>query len=1479
MWTDSSRRAAYYLGVFATLALALFLRLYGHSWDDGWYLQPDARNIIMVLTERIHGPSLSHLGALLHPAHSPLNPRSVDAVGQPQSFAYGSLPLYVTDFVAWLAGFVSGRDLNSYDHVGQVGRYLTEFLDVGTVALAMIFSRRAFGRSTSLLAGVLLAATVTMVQLAHFFTVDAWVTFFSMALLLACMRLRTRATYRWTALAGILFGLALSTKVSVVELAIPIVVTVIATFWNRGWPQIVEPIVKHLALAASATVATFALLEPYALLQPKAFIDDANLQWRIVSGSFDVPFTRQFVGDIPVRYQLGNLIHWGLGPFLGVAALAAFGYTLWRWRSRGFVHVLLISWIVPYFALIATAQAQFLRYTEPIVPALVILTAAFLIELLPSRPRVNLRSVSVAIGIAAVLIGTLGWAAAFESIYSHQNTRLAASEWIYDNIPKGSTISAEYWDDALPIPLAGQPYPIPYYQRVTMDLYADRPNEDEFTYIADSLQSTDYIILSSDRLAQSIPKLPWRYPVDSEYYRLLENGQLGYQEVYASDVVPEIFGIKFNDRSADESFTVYDHPHVRIFKKVQSLSTDELRQRFAASIAQPWDPARSPAKSTLLLNQPVDQRPVANDLGWSSSLTHFSLAAAVIWFVVLALIGVSCLPLTLVLFGKFSDFGWGLSRIVGLIVTGYAIWIAVNLQLIHFRMPNILIPVPLVTAAIWLAFRKQMIELWPLMRARWRIILASELVFIGAFAIFLSFRAINPDLWQTYYGGEKPMEMSFISAIGRSAVFPPYDPWFANGAMNYYYYGFYLVAYLWKLTGVPPEIGFQLGIATVSGTLISSVFSLASTFGSDLLRTTKIRWAIAAGAIGVLLHSIIGNLDAVAQLLSASPTGFDFWQSRSVVEFTITEFPYFTQVWADLHPHAIDLPITVLLIALVYARIRAGWGRLGEVLIWTAMSGLVLGTMVVTNSWDMPLGFLLVGAALVTVALRSRPIKLKFAALAVAIWLITGGLAYALFLPFFSRFVALVSGVSRTNNGSAPAQFLDQFGIFVGILTSGAIVAAIGRVNPRRNDVLAGALGAAAGMAAALVGSVISRHLGFTHFLVAMLFAGVIGALLPVLVLAVVDDESPLQSLAFLSPLAAAAIGLLTPIRPTAAMLCIPLLLGALLWLRYSNERPSLSMLGLLVAAASGVTAGTDLIFVVDDLAGSPWERMNTVFKFFMEGWTLFAIASAAVVTWLVFIVWNEGQDDAVGIVTSQHHDTEERSGEVHSSHQLTAARVALVICAALVAGGLLYTAIGTPQRLDLSMPGSPSQLTLNGLTWMKGSWILNETGQKIDFTGDYYAILWLRQHDTNNGIIAEASIGPYRGNGARISAGTGLPSVLGWDRHERQQRYSPGIDQRLVDLRTLYDTTNVQLKQALIQEYDISYIVVGDVEREWEPDPGFAGIPIGGLPYASAEGLAALQSMVGSQLSVAFQSGNTTVYRVTAFPSIPPAASVKASS
>ncbi|MGH2371511.1 MAG: DUF2298 domain-containing protein, partial [Chloroflexota bacterium] len=236
-----------------------------------------------------------------------------------------------------------------------------------------------------------------------------------------------------------------------------------------------------------------------------------------------------------------------------------------------------------------------------------------------------------------------------------------------------------------------------------------------------------------------------------------------------------------------------------------------------------------------------------------------------------------------------------------------------------------------------------------------RLLLASEALFLGAFVLFLLIRAFNPDLWHPARGGEKPMEFSYLNAVIKTTYFPPYDPWFAGGYLNYYYFGYVLVAALTKLTGVIPSIAFNVAVPALYALTAAGCFSFAynlSRLGGRPGFST--RAALGAGVAGFLLVGVAGNLDGFLQLIerlaragqaslqSGAPgltsvvagipavlfggqglEPFDFWRSSRIIpNNTINEFPFWTFLFADLHAHLISIPYQVaalgVLLNLVY---------------------------------------------------------------------------------------------------------------------------------------------------------------------------------------------------------------------------------------------------------------------------------------------------------------------------------------------------------------------------------------------------------------------------------------------------------------------------------------------------------------------------------------------------------------------------------
>ena len=234
------------------------------------------------------------------------------------------------------------------------------------------------------------------------------------------------------------------------------------------------------------------------------------------------------------------------------------------------------------------------------------------------------------------------------------------------------------------------------------------------------------------------------------------------------------------------------------------------------------------------------------------------------------------------------------------------------------------------------------LEIRDFIRRKRRLILFYEALFLVAFAAFLFIRMFNPDLWQTSFGGEKPMEVGFLNAILRSPYMPPADPFFAGGSINYYYQGQFIIACLIKLIGIDPAVAFNMAIALLYALTFSGAACIVYNIvawsqrrrgSANAVSKAGIAFAVLAG----VLMLVIGNLHAVMQLVminfpSASQTmlgwaqnlgfagpswftpyrEFNFWDPSRIIDGTINEFPFWSFLYADLHPHLIDMPVTLL---------------------------------------------------------------------------------------------------------------------------------------------------------------------------------------------------------------------------------------------------------------------------------------------------------------------------------------------------------------------------------------------------------------------------------------------------------------------------------------------------------------------------------------------------------------------------------------
>jgi hypothetical protein len=364
-------------------------------------------------------------------------------------------------------------------------------------------------------------------------------------------------------------------------------------------------VLPPLLFAAGLSLVAFRVAQPYAFEGPGFLGVKPSPEWfeRLgqiqaeQNGEMDLPSGRQWTNRTPILFPWTNMVVWGMGLPLGLAASAGWalaGYELLRGKLA---HLVLWSWTTLLFFYQATRWVKAMRYFLPLYPLLAILAAYLLVRIVRGSKGWRRRA---GMGLAVVVVGfTALWALAVFSIYARPNTRVAASRWIYDHVPAGSVVANEHWDWGLPLPVDGHnPFAGTYTGLEMQNYNEDTPEKLE--QMLGWLDRADYLFLASNRLYASIPRLPARYPMTINYYRRLFDGELGFELVADFTSRPALGPFQFPDQEcpfslveatyvhqrqpvvvrlppAEEAFSVYDHPRVLIFHKTARFDLARAR--------------------------------------------------------------------------------------------------------------------------------------------------------------------------------------------------------------------------------------------------------------------------------------------------------------------------------------------------------------------------------------------------------------------------------------------------------------------------------------------------------------------------------------------------------------------------------------------------------------------------------------------------------------------------------------------------------------------------------------------------------------------------------------------------------------------------------------------------------------------------------------------------------------------------------------
>lgn len=476
------------------------------------------------------------------------------------------------------------------------------------------------------------------------------------------------------------------------------------------------------------------------------------------------------------------------------------------------------------------------------------------------------------------------------------------------------------------------------------------------------------------------------------------------------------------------------------------------------------------------------------------------------WWGATVILGLAFFPLSAMIFRRFDDRGYLFSKAIGLVVTGWLMWLLASLKIMPFTTQNCYwclgacILCNYIGALIYrIRKRKKKTNDQTPVRPYLERILVLELMFFMIFAAYMYMKGFNP----IAYGTEKMMDYGFMMSMYKTEYFPVEDFWFAGEGLNYYYFGQYIMTFLTKVSFNTVSYGYNLALGTGFAFCATFVYALVCQLMRVFIaqKKKKISNAVShiAGALAAIAVTIAGNghyivfkwllpiLWDLFQIPGDKPS-YRFSNSTRYIGYTpdthdktIHEFPSYSFILGDLHAHVVNIPFVLTLTAILFsflmnrqeamkaASVKRRNGEKTEVSIVretfqlpVIAIGYLIGIFMMSNYWDFPIYFVVAGAVILT----SNAVICGFD---IRTWILTAlhaivvlTVAFLVALPFNSNFVAMVNGISITLASTPIYQLIILWGLQTAVV-AGFVLALIRKEIQKNKENPAAEIAAADG--------------------------------------------------------------------------------------------------------------------------------------------------------------------------------------------------------------------------------------------------------------------------------------------------------------------------------------------------------------------------------------------------------------------------------